>query len=68
MPYVYGMSISAATKKLEQAGFTVDKQYVYSNKVPQIRLHRLVTESGLDRRPSSATIYATYSRVVTPPS
>jgi hypothetical protein len=33
VPYIYGMSISAATKKLEKAGFTVDKQYVYSNSV-----------------------------------
>jgi membrane peptidoglycan carboxypeptidase len=61
VPYVYGMSISAATKKLEKAGFTVDKQYVYSNSV---RRYGFI---GWSPSPGStvgqySTIYATYSR------
>jgi membrane peptidoglycan carboxypeptidase len=61
VPYVYGMSISAATKKLEQAGFTVDTQYVYSNSV---RRYGFI---GWSPSPGStvgqfSTIYATYSR------
>ncbi len=31
VPSLYGMSIGAATRKLEKAGFNVETQYVYSN-------------------------------------
>jgi membrane peptidoglycan carboxypeptidase len=31
VPNLFGLSISAATKKLEREGFTVERRYVYSN-------------------------------------
>lgn len=31
VPSLYGLSISAATRKLEREGFTVERSYVYSN-------------------------------------
>jgi hypothetical protein len=35
VPSLRGMSISAATRKLERLGFTVEKRYVYNDKVPK---------------------------------
>ncbi len=34
VPALYGLSISAATKKLERAGFNVETSYVYNNAAP----------------------------------
>ena len=35
VPSLNGLSIAAATRKLERSGFTVEKRYVYSDKVPK---------------------------------
>jgi beta-lactam-binding protein with PASTA domain len=35
VPSLRGLSVAAATRKLERAGFTVDKRYVYNDKVPK---------------------------------
>jgi membrane peptidoglycan carboxypeptidase len=35
VPSLRGMSISAATRKLERLGFTVEKRYVYHDEVPK---------------------------------
>jgi membrane peptidoglycan carboxypeptidase len=35
VPSLRGMSISAATRKLERLGFTVEKRYIYHDKVPK---------------------------------
>jgi membrane peptidoglycan carboxypeptidase len=35
VPGLRGMSISAATRKLERLGFTVERRYVYHDKVPK---------------------------------
>jgi membrane peptidoglycan carboxypeptidase len=35
VPSLRGMSISAATRKLERLGFTVERRYVYHDKVPK---------------------------------
>jgi membrane peptidoglycan carboxypeptidase len=35
VPSLSGMSLSAATRKLERLGFTVEKSYVYHDKVPK---------------------------------
>ncbi|HWI00661.1 MAG TPA: PASTA domain-containing protein, partial [Propionibacteriaceae bacterium] len=61
VPSLYSMSIGAATRKLEKAGFNVEKAYVYSDSVPQYRF------IGWRPGPGSSvsefgTVYATYSR------
>jgi len=35
VPNVYGLGISGATRKFEQAGFTVETQYVFHDTIPQ---------------------------------
>ncbi|HEX3205844.1 MAG TPA: penicillin-binding transpeptidase domain-containing protein, partial [Propionibacteriaceae bacterium] len=35
VPSLSGMSVSAATRKLERLGFTVERQYIYHDKVPK---------------------------------
>ena len=35
MPSLSGLSIAAATRKLERSGFTVEKRYTYSDTVPK---------------------------------
>jgi membrane peptidoglycan carboxypeptidase len=35
VPSLRGLSVAAATRKLERLGFTVDKRYVYNDKVPK---------------------------------
>ena len=35
VPSLRGLSVAAATRKLERAGFTVEKRYVYNDKVPK---------------------------------
>jgi membrane peptidoglycan carboxypeptidase len=60
VPSLAGLSISAATRKLERLGFTVEKQYAYSDKVPKYGF------IGWSPGPGSwisefGTIYARYS-------
>jgi membrane peptidoglycan carboxypeptidase len=35
VPSLRGLSVAAATRKLERLGFTVDKRYIYNDKVPK---------------------------------
>ena len=35
VPSLSGLGVAAATRKLERLGFTVEKRYVYSDKVPK---------------------------------
>jgi beta-lactam-binding protein with PASTA domain len=35
VPSLRGLSVAAATRKLERLGFTVEKRYVYNDKVPK---------------------------------
>jgi beta-lactam-binding protein with PASTA domain len=35
VPSLRGLSVAAATRKLERQGFTVDRRYVYHDKVPK---------------------------------
>ncbi|HKN46171.1 MAG TPA: penicillin-binding transpeptidase domain-containing protein, partial [Propionibacteriaceae bacterium] len=60
VPSLGGLSVSAATRKLERLGFTVEKQYAYSDKVPKYGF------IGWSPGPGSwisefGTIYARYS-------
>ena len=60
MPSLNGLSISAATRKLERMGFTVEKRYTYSDKVPKFNF------MGWSPNPGSSisefgTVYAIYS-------
>ena len=60
VPSLNGLSIAAATRKLERRGFTVEKQYTYSDKVPKFGF------IGWSPGPGSwvsefGTIYAVYS-------
>jgi hypothetical protein len=48
VPSLNGLSIAAATRKLERRGFTVEKRSIYSDKVPKYGFRRLVTWSGFD--------------------
>jgi membrane peptidoglycan carboxypeptidase len=60
VPGLNGLSISAATRKLERMGFTVEKRYTYSDRVPKYGF------MGWSPSPGSwiaefGTIYAVYS-------
>jgi PASTA domain len=60
VPSLSGLSVAAATRKLERLGFTVEKQYAYSDKVPKFGF------MGWSPGPGSSisefgTIYARYS-------
>jgi membrane peptidoglycan carboxypeptidase len=60
VPSLNGLSISAGTRKLERMGFTVEKRYTYSDKVPKYGF------MGWSPGPGSwisefGTIYAVYS-------
>ncbi|GAA3640686.1 transglycosylase domain-containing protein [Microlunatus ginsengisoli] len=61
VPSVRGLSIAAATKKLEKAGFTVIREYVYSNSVKRYRFIRWSPGSGA-RVGQFSTISALFSR------
>ena len=60
VPSLSGLSVAAATRKLERLGFTVEKQYSYSDRVPKFGF------MGWSPGPGSSisefgTIYARYS-------
>ena len=48
VPSLNGLSIAAATRKLEQRGFTVEKRLHLQRQGAEVRLYGLVTGSGLD--------------------
>ena len=52
----------AATRKLEKAGFTVEKQLRLQRQRAAVRLHRLVTRARFVGSPSSARSTRVYSR------
>jgi membrane peptidoglycan carboxypeptidase len=60
VPNLRGLSISAATEKLERVGFTVEKQFAYSDSVPKYGFIGWSPGSG-DWIAEFGTIYAVYS-------
>jgi hypothetical protein len=60
VPNLNGLSIAAATRKLERLGFTVEQQYVYSDGVPRYGFMGWSPGSG-DWISEFGTIYAVYS-------
>ncbi len=60
VPSLYGLSISAATKKLQQEGFSVVRQYVYSNSTPKYGFIGWYPGSG-GRISEFGTVSALYS-------
>jgi membrane peptidoglycan carboxypeptidase len=60
VPNLNGLSLDAATRKLERLGFTVEKQYVYSDTVPKYEFMGWSPRSG-DWISEFGTIYAVYS-------
>ncbi|GAA1426192.1 transglycosylase domain-containing protein [Microlunatus lacustris] len=59
VPSLFGLSIAAATKKLEKEGFTVERRRVYSNSTVGSFLG--FSPSSNARVPEFSTIYANYS-------
>ena len=60
VPSLFGLSIKAATKKLQKAGFTVERRTVFSNFVPPGSFMGWSPGSG-SRVPQYSTIYANFS-------
>jgi membrane peptidoglycan carboxypeptidase len=60
VPNLSGLSIAAATRKLERLGFTVEQQYVYSDNVPKYGFIGWSPGSG-NWISEFGTIYAVYS-------
>src|SRR5215218_9547529 len=60
VPNLRGLSISAAIEKLERVGFTVEKQFAYSDSVPKYGFIGWSPGSG-DWIAEFGTIYAVYS-------
>jgi membrane carboxypeptidase/penicillin-binding protein len=60
MPSLNGLSISAATRKLERMGFTVEKRYTYSDKVPKFDFMSWSPSPG-SWISEFGTVYAVYS-------
>jgi len=60
VPSLNGLSIAAATRKLERRGFTVEKQYTYSDKVPKFGFIEWSPGPG-SWISEFGTIYAVYS-------
>jgi hypothetical protein len=60
VPNLNGLSIAAATRKLERRGFTVEKQYTYSDKVPKFGFIQWSPGPG-SWISEFGTIYAVYS-------
>jgi beta-lactam-binding protein with PASTA domain len=60
VPNISGLSLAAATRKLERLGFTVEQQYVYSDSVPKYGFIGWSPGSG-DWISEFGTIYAVYS-------
>ena len=48
VPSLNGLSIAAATRKLERRGFTVEKRVHLQRQSAEVRIHGLVTGSGFD--------------------
>src|SRR5215203_6203614 len=60
VPNLSGLGVAAATRKLERQGFTVERQFVYSDKVPKYGFMGWSPSSG-DCISQFGTIYAAYS-------
>jgi membrane peptidoglycan carboxypeptidase len=60
VPSLFGLNIAAATKKLEKAGFSVERRSVYSSFAPGTFLGW--SPSGGFTVPEFSTVYATFSR------
>ncbi|MCW2809607.1 MAG: penicillin-binding protein [Friedmanniella sp.] len=61
VPSLYGLSLAAARAKLTQAGFTVEKRYVYDASVPKYSF-MYFSPGGGSTVPQFSTVYETYSR------
>jgi membrane peptidoglycan carboxypeptidase len=59
VPSLFGLSIASATKKLEKAGFTVERRSVYSNSTVGTFLGW--SAGNGTRIPQFSTVYATFS-------
>jgi membrane peptidoglycan carboxypeptidase len=60
VPSLNGLGVAAATRKLERLGFTVERQYVYSDKVPKYGFMGWSPSPG-DWISEFGTMYAVYS-------
>ena len=60
VPSLRGLGVDAATRKLERLGFTVEKQYVYSDRVPKYGFMGWSPSPG-DWISEFGTMYAVYS-------
>jgi membrane peptidoglycan carboxypeptidase len=60
VPSLSGLGVDAATRKLERLGFTVEKTYVYSDKVPRYGFMGWSPSPG-DWISEFGTMYAVYS-------
>ena len=60
VPNLSGLGLAAATRKLERLGFTVEKTYAYSDRVPKFGFMGWSPGSG-DWISEFGTIYAVYS-------
>jgi membrane peptidoglycan carboxypeptidase len=60
VPSLSGLGVDAATRKLERLGFTVEKTYVYSDKVPKYGFMGWSPSPG-DWISEFGTMYAVYS-------
>ena len=60
VPSLNGLGVAAATRKLERLGFTVEKTYVYNDKVPKYGFMGWSPSPG-DWISEFGTIYAVYS-------
>jgi len=61
VPSLNGLSIAAATRKLEQRGFTVEKRFTYSDKVPKYGFMGWSPGSG-STISEFGTVYGVYSK------
>ena len=60
VPSLNGLGVDAATRKLERLGFTVERQFVYSDKVPKYGFMGWSPSPG-DWISEFGTMYAVYS-------
>jgi beta-lactam-binding protein with PASTA domain len=60
VPSLNGLSISGATRKLERMGFTVEKRYIYDDRVPKYKFMSWSPGPG-SWISEFGTIYAVYS-------
>jgi hypothetical protein len=61
VPSLNGLSIAAATRKLEKRGFTVEKRFTYSDKVPKYGFMGWSPGSG-STISEFGTVYGMYSK------